>query len=167
MRPIPLLLLLSACGPDRSCDFHRQCAWDEICYAGECEPAFDRYYEIGAATAVVGQEHPDGWPWEPEGGPPDLFVELGNEFSVCATEVDWKDYSPAWWTWCDLWMTHDPLLTIDLWDRDRNVDEWVAGWTWDGAADTIGLARSGGELLAVEDDTRTVVFEFWMLPRPR
>lgn len=116
------------------------------------------------AGAEAGTVHPDGLPWDVDQSPPDLFVELGTEAEFCVTGIDWDDYSPDWNAACILWVSYDPLITLDLWEHDSAVDEYVAGWIWDGPTAVRDLATSDGVLASVLDRTGTVRVDLWMTP---
>jgi hypothetical protein len=160
---MPILLSLLACG-DR-CDVHGDCADDELCWAGECEPAMERDWLVDVVAAEVGWTHPDGEDWDPDDSPPDLYVEFGLDGSEgCFTSYVPEAYDPIWDEQCELYVPEDPIFLVNLWDDDPQEDDFAAGYYWEGSDAFVDLARTAGEEIGVVDETGEIWV--WLMVRP-
>jgi hypothetical protein len=162
------LLLLASCEPLRPCDFDDQCSSDEMCLDRVCQSTTGRTWRVEVSSAEVGADHPDGAPWDPSGGPPDLYVEFGlPSDGFCVTSVAPQTNDPVWFETCDIYVPHDPTFFADLWDADGTSptnDDLGASYTWDGDGEFTELARTAGHDAGWIDASGTVVLWLRMWP---
>lgn len=156
-----LILLTLGCRAE-PCNQHETCDWDEFCHEGRCRDGFERPFEIGIGGGDAGLTHPDGYAWDGDDTPPDLLVEMTTDVEVCWTHTEWDTYEPQWWVACDMWISRDPVLYIDVWEQDGSIDEYATSWVWEGKQDLIELIRTNGRMLELEEPTDSIRIEVWM-----
>lgn len=146
------------------CDTHVECASDELCWDGTCEPAMERAWTVEIAAAEVGAMHPDGNEWDPALGAPDLYAEFGLPWDACITSLLPDMFDPVWYESCDFYIPYGADFFVNLWDADGAVDELGAGYTWDGIDGFVSLARTAGQESGYVDESGTVLL--WMTVWP-
>ena len=164
MLPGPLLLL-SSCEVLEPCDVDEECNNGEMCLERVCQSTTDRLWTIEVSSAEVGANHPDGFPWDDGGGPPDLYVEFGPPTDACITSVAPQSYDPVWFESCDFYIPDHPEFYADLWDADGVSDELGASYGWEGTVEFTELARTAGHDAGWIDASGTVVLWLRMWPR--
>jgi hypothetical protein len=157
--------LLPSCDVVEPCDLDDQCASDEMCLDRVCQRTTRRSWSIEVSSAEVGADHPDGFPWDDNGGPPDLYAEWGVFSDVCATSVDPQTYDPVWFQACDFYVPEDPMFYVDLWDVDGLTDELGASYEWLGPLEFTELARTAGHDAGWVDESGTVTLWLRMWPQ--
>lgn len=148
------------------CDDHNDCASDEVCWSGSCEPIIGRAWTVEIASASVDIVHPDGMLWDEDGSPPDLYAEFGFTSDACLTSYVPESFDPVWYESCDFYVAGGELFYIDLWDVDLTGDELGTSYEWDGTEAFIALARqtAGLETSYVDPSgTALVWFSLWPL----
>lgn len=181
MRTITIFMLaLSGCivvhsdRDDRNdvdyCDWSDQCDGDEVCYSGVCEYAFDLDYEVVITQATVGELHPDGAEWDPEGGLPDLLVSFGMEDDICVTTTVPDTLSASWddgsidGESCVFWVGLGDVMYLELYDEDHDDFELGASWAFDTEEAMLDLLRSDGRDLTEFDESDTISVSYYVLP---
>ena len=71
------------------------CTGETICIAGSCEPAFGRFYDIGALSVSLPATDPNGYYWDFAGGAPDIFVRIHVNGALRATTTGVTDQFTA------------------------------------------------------------------------
>jgi hypothetical protein len=154
---------LHGCVVGGECDQDAECASDELCWVGRCEPATDRWWNVDIHAAEVGWAHPDGAAWDTDLSPPDLFVEFGLDIDTCLTSYVPDSYEPVWYESCDFFVPYDPVFSVGLWDFDTTVDELATELAWLGTHEFTSLARTAGQEVGFTDESGSIVLwlEVW------
>jgi hypothetical protein len=160
---IPTLLSTAGCVIE-PCSFHDECGGGEFCWEGVCEQVYDRTWSVEVVSAEVGATHPDGYDWDPLGGPPDLYAEFGLMPDVCATSVAAQTFNPVWTEACDFYVHRHATFGVDLWDVDSTLDELGASYTWGGEHGFVDLARTAGHDAGWLDESGTVLLWLRLWP---
>lgn len=148
-----------------SCTTDDQCAWDELCWYNVCEPALDRRYEVTVVRATVGSTHPDGGPWDPDQGAPDLLVSFGTSpEDSCVTPTRPDVYSATWDAYCDLVLPSHGELYFEVYDEDQDGYDYGAGWAYEAPDDMLDLARTHGAEQHLFDPTDTISLTIAVTP---
>ncbi len=168
-----VLALILACGGDDepvegACTTDDACAADEICWEGACEMALDKSWDISVLEGVAGKVDPYQRPWdEDDGTPPDLYVELWQQWSPghCLTDTAWDTYEPVWNFRCNMVLKPGDQLWIEVWDEEAiGEDSPIWTWDWDGTEEMTELVRQRNDYLEIGDDAGNLSLTLYITP---
>jgi hypothetical protein len=145
----------TACDPDT----HEPCAWNEFCYAEQCQGVLGRRFVVTALSADVGTTTPSGANWDFGGGAPDLYASFGFDGEMVTTNTVSDSFSADWNQWGAFVFTSGDTFLFNVWDDDIGTDDFAVGWLWEGDDALVALARQWGLTLSYSpsDDGRILV----------
>ena len=160
-----VLTALLGCAKGPRCEVDEGCAGDEICHYGHCTGALDRWWEVTIKEAVVGEVHPDGGAWDPDGGAPDLTVSFGlGTTDMCFTPTRIDTYGATWAHYCTFLLGPGDTLYVEVYDEDPESYDYGAGWSWEGRAALMDLFRERWQPVTSTDESRTISSTFVIAP---
>jgi hypothetical protein len=118
----PVVALGGSCVVGVACGRDADCGSQQVCFDGGCEDTMGRYWNVDVRRADAGPVHPDGYQWDSDGSPPDLYAEFGLPNDTCLTSYVSNSYDPEWFQSCDFFVPYDPDFFVDLWGRVGRVD---------------------------------------------
>jgi len=140
------------------------CGDEELLLDRECRPFHELVWFFHLHSASVGPERPDGEPWDADGTPPDLMVDLwGPGGGSCHTRIVQDSYDPVWDKLCEH-RTFPPIERVDIYlgDTAPGPTAWSADFSLIDDQALHSLMRTHGERVEVFDESGTITLRYWI-----